>query len=140
MQALAGVHVLAVGLDLEDIVLSQIVEGDAVVLMRLGAQLDTVEADRVDLVRDEVGESAGSLVRVELDAGARCEISRPCRQVERNVVVEDSDDFRASRSLFSGEIQARHGTPFAKTLLGLAWRARIPVIFPKIRPNRTRVV
>ena len=70
VQALAGVHVLAGCLNLEDVVLGKVLQRDAVVLVhREGVQGIAVQRDGVDVVGHEVGERGGAFARVELDAG-----------------------------------------------------------------------
>ena len=70
MQALARMHVLAGRLNFEDVVLGQVLQRDAVVLVnREGVQGVAVQRDRVDVVGYEVSERGGAFARVKLDAG-----------------------------------------------------------------------
>ena len=50
MQAFAGVHVLAVSFNFKNVVLSQIVQRDAVVSVSLGGDFLTIQTNRTDVV------------------------------------------------------------------------------------------
>ena len=70
VESLARVHVLARGLDLEDVVLLKVLQGDAIVLVgRERVEGIAVERDGVDVVGHQVRERGGAFARVELDAG-----------------------------------------------------------------------
>ena len=113
VQALAGVHVLAVGVDLEDVVLGQVVQADARVLV-VGArvQVAVVELDGTHIGGDQVREGRAAGGGGELDAGARAEVGVAPGEVELDVVADDlADDSGACERLVAGQVKAWHCSP-----------------------------
>ena len=116
VQTFAGVHVLAGRVDLEDVVLRQVVQRDAVVLVGgERVEADAVQANRVHVVGHEVRERGRAFARVKLDAGERSEVGVAAREVQRDLVACHGGDDRGALGCFlASEVQAWHGVPFRR--------------------------
>ena len=116
MQTFARVHVLAGRVDLEDVVLRQVVQRDAVVLVGgERVEADAVQANRVYVVGHEVRERGRAFARVELDAGERTEVGVAASEVQRDLVACHGGDDRGALGRFlASEVQAWHGVPFRR--------------------------
>lgn len=119
VQALAGVGVLAHGLDDDLVVILEVVQLDAAVHEHGdGVERLAVQHDLGHLVGDQVKEGGGTGLGVERDLGGGCEILGTDGQIKRNPVVDGRrDDGLALPGFDPGEICSWHCVPF--------WLARV---------------
>ena len=114
VQALAGVGVLAHGLDDDLVVILEVVQLDAAVREHGdGIERLAVQHDLGHLVGDQVKEGGGTGLGVERDLGGGCEILGTDSQIKRNPVVDGRrDDGLALPGFDPGEICSWHCVPF----------------------------